>query len=56
MRGDPDERRAGVKFVNVVLLEDRHGESGWAGGRDTARSIIGPRRVGENPSREIASF
>jgi hypothetical protein len=27
LRGDPNERRAGVKFVNVVLLEDRHGES-----------------------------
>ncbi|CAD9225903.1 hypothetical protein BCEN4_520126 [Burkholderia cenocepacia] len=56
LRGDPDERRAGVKFVNVVLLEDRHGESGWAGDGSNGRSIIGPRPVGENPSREIASF
>lgn len=56
LRGDPDERRAGVKFVNVVLLEDRHGESGWAGEGSNVRSIIGPRPLGENPSREIASF
>lgn len=28
LRSDPNERRAGVKFMDVVLLEDRHGKSG----------------------------
>lgn len=58
LRCDADDGWTGMKFVNLVLLEDGHGGSKWTNERTPRRRVTlsGARATGKTLLGEIASF